>query len=117
MTNLEKMIRVWNTEDPADRDKLVDEALEHNVHFVDPNHNIIGRKPFLAMVDQILAQFLDASYARNSEVQIQNTFCRYHWKIDWQGKRIMNGFDVTEVNDAGRIVKVIGFSGPLAPES
>ncbi len=116
-TNLEKMMLVWNTPDRATRERLVDEALEHNVHFVDPNHNIIGRKAFLAMVDQILEQFPGAAYNRNSDVDMQNNFCRYHWKIDWDGKRVMNGFDVTEVNDGGKVVKVIGFFGPLVPES
>ena len=41
--NLEKMMRVWNTPDRATRERLVDEAMEHNVHFADPNHNIVGR--------------------------------------------------------------------------
>ncbi|MEO0419585.1 MAG: nuclear transport factor 2 family protein [Pseudomonadota bacterium] len=117
MQNLEKMMQVWNTPDPETRARLVDEAMEHNVHFADPNHNIVGRKAFLAMVDQVLEQFPGASYDRNSEVQMQNNFCRYHWKIDWKGKRIMNGFDMTEVSDAGKIVKVIGFFGPLDAEN
>ena len=114
--SLTKMMQTWNTPDPATRERLVDEALEHNVHFVDPNHNIIGRAAFLAMVDEVLAQFPGAAYARNSAIDRQNNFCRYHWKIDWDGKRVMDGFDVTEVNDGGKIVKVIGFFGQLPNE-
>lgn len=115
--NLEKMMRVWNTPDRATRERLVDEAMEHNVHFADPNHNIVGRAAFLDMVDQVMEQIPGAQYARNSEVDMQNNFCRYHWKIDLNGQRIMNGFDMTEVNFAGKIVKVIGFFGPLKPAS
>ena len=111
--SLIKMMAVWNTEDADEKLALVDEAFEHNVHFVDPNHNIIGKEAFLAMVEQVQGQVPGAYYARNSDIQIQNNFCRYHWKIDLDGKRLMNGYDVTEVNDAGKIVKVIGFFGSL----
>lgn len=114
--SLEKMMLTWNTSDPAKREQLVADALEHNVHFVDPNHNIMGRAPFLAMVTQVLQEVPGASFARNSAIDTQNNFCRYHWKIELDGKRLMDGFDVTEVNDAGKIVKVIGFFGRLERE-
>ena len=107
--NLAKMLSVWNTTDEAEQRALVDAALEHNVHFVDPNHNIIGRDAFLAMVKQVQAQVPGANYGRNSAIDMQNNFCRYHWKIDMGDKRLMDGFDVTEVNDHGKITKVIGF--------
>ena len=113
LENLETMMLIWNTPDPETRERLAEEALEHNVHFADPNHNIVGRKAFLKMVAQTLEQLPGARYARNSEVDTQNNFCRYHWKIDIGEKRVMNGFDMTEVNDAGKVVKVIGFFGSL----
>ncbi|MEM6475061.1 MAG: hypothetical protein AAF687_02720 [Pseudomonadota bacterium] len=59
------------------------------------------------------SQIPGAVYARNRAIEMQNNFCRYHWKIDLNGKRLMDGFDVTEINDAGKIVKVIGFFGKL----
>ena len=46
MENLQKMMAVWNTEDAAEQRALVEAAMEHNVHFVDPNHNIVGRDAF-----------------------------------------------------------------------
>ena len=109
--NLEKMMRVWNTSDADEKASLVEAALEHNVHFVDPNHNIIGRQAFLDMVDQVQAQIPGAVYSRASALDAQNNFYRYHWAIHLNGELIMPGFDVTEVNDAGKIVKVIGFFG------
>ena len=111
--NVEKMLEVWNTSDAARKEELVNAALEHNVHFVDPNHNIIGRSAFLQMVGQVQATIPDAHYTRASAIDIQNNHCRYHWAIHKDGALLMSGFDVTEVNDAGRIVKVIGFFGEL----
>ncbi len=110
---LDQMLAVWNTTDEAEKAALVDSALEHNVHFVDPNHNIIGRKPFLDMVNLVQSQVPGAAYSRASEVDVQNNFCRYHWAIHQNNELLLAGFDVTEVNDAGKIVKVIGFFGEL----
>lgn len=110
---LDKMLLVWNTVDASEKRALVDAAMEHNVHFVDPNHNIIGREAFLNMVEQVQGQIPGAIYSRASLVDIQNNHCRYHWAIHLKGELVMPGFDVTEINDAGKIVKVMGFFGEL----
>ena len=111
--NLEKMLAAWNASDPAEIRAHVEAALEHNVHFVDPKHNIIGREPFIRMVEDIQEQVPGAVYSRTSEIGFQNNHCRYHWAIHVKDQLVMSGFDVTEVNDAGKIVKVIGFFGEL----
>lgn len=111
--SLHKMMTIWNTGDAAEAKRLTHEALEHNVHFADPNHNIVWRKAFIEMVRQVQEQIPGAVYSHNSEIEIQNNFCRYHWKIDLGEKRLMDGFDMTEINDGGKIVKVIGFFGRL----
>ncbi len=113
---LKTMLDIWNTPDADARRAMADAALEHNVHFVDPRHNIIGRDAFLAMVSETRAAIPGAVYRRASAIEMQNNFCRYHWAIDMGEQRLMDGFDVTEVNDGGRIVKVIGFFGRLDPE-
>lgn len=115
MENLASMMAIWNTENANERRRLTEQALEHNVHFVDPNHNILGREPFLKMVEQVRSEIPGAVYSRASEVDMQNNFCRYHWAIHLNGELIMPGFDVVEVNDAGKIVKIIGFFGRLEP--
>lgn len=113
LDNLDTMLSVWNTTDEEDKSARVGAALEHNVHFVDPNHNIIGQDAFLKMVTATQSKIPGAVYQRTSDVGFQNNFCRYHWAIHLDGKLLMTGFDVTEVNDAGKIVKVIGFFGEL----
>lgn len=112
-TNLKTMLAIWNTPDPDERRTMAEAAMEHNVHFVDPRHNIIGRDAFLKMVAETRAAFPQAVYRHNSRIEMQNNFCRHHWAIDMDGKRVMDGLDITEVNDAGKVVKVIGFFGRL----
>lgn len=111
--SLNDMLAIWNTSDEASKLALASRALEHNVHFVDPNHNIIGRAAFLDMVRAVQEKIPGAIYSRASEIGFQNNFCRYHWAIHLNGALLMPGFDVTEVNDSGKIVKVIGFFGEI----
>lgn len=108
---LEKMLAVWNCTDAAEQRTLTDAALEHNVHFVDPNHNIIGRDAFLNMVALVQKKLPGAVYSRTSRIEMHNNHCRYHWAIHHNGALLLHGFDVSEVNDLGKIVKVIGFFG------
>jgi len=115
--NLDRMLAVWNSRDLDRKRELADAALEHNVHFVDPNHNIVGREAFLTMVEHVQGVIPGAVYSRTSEIDMQNNHCRYHWAIHRDGNLLMPGFDVTEVNDAGKIVKVIGFFGVLAQDN
>ncbi|MEM6746065.1 MAG: hypothetical protein AAF608_01450 [Pseudomonadota bacterium] len=114
LENLQNMMAVWNSTDEKEQRALIESALEHNVHFVDPNHNIIGREAFFAMVQQVQSQIPGAVYSRASDIGVQNNFCRYHWAIHLNDELVMSGFDVTEVNDGGKILKVIGFFGELA---
>lgn len=111
--NLDRMLEVWNTTNAEKKVALVEAALELNVHFVDPNHNIIGRGAFLRMVEKVQGQIPGARYSRTSTIDMQHNHCRYHWAIHRNDSLLMSGFDVTEVNDGGKIVKVTGFFGEL----
>jgi hypothetical protein len=113
LQNLDNMLAAWNASGEAEVRRLSESSLEHNVHFVDPNHNIMGREAFIDMVHAIHEQIPGAVYARASRVDTQNNHCRYHWTIHKEGQLLMSGFDVTEFNDGGKIVKVIGFFGEL----
>lgn len=111
--SLDQMLAIWNTTDTERQASLAASALEHNVHFVDPNHNVVGRPAFLRMVSEVQKRLAGVRYSRASHVDVQNNHCRYHWAIHRGDALVVSGFDVTEVNDGGKIVKVIGFFGDL----
>lgn len=110
---LNKMLAAWNSNDAHEIEQLAREALEHNVHFADPTHNIVGREAFVDMVHRTHERMPGAVYSRASRIDRQNNFCRYHWAIHLDDKLLLEGFDVTEINDAGKVVKVLGFFGAL----
>lgn len=114
---LDSMMAIWNSDDADEIKRLTHEIMETNVHFVDPNYNITGRDAFIKMVHETQAKIPGAAYGHVGNVQGQNNFYRYHWAIHMGEKLLMPGFDVTELNDTGRIVKIIGFFGELNPPS
>lgn len=111
--SLDNMLAIWNSDDPDEVRRLTQENLETNVHFVDPNYNIIGQNAFIDMVFAVQSKIPGAVYSRASRVDSHHNHYRYHWAIHMGDELIMPGFDVTEVNDSGKIVKITGFFGRL----
>lgn len=107
------MMAIWNSKDADEIKRLTEEALENNVHFADPNYNIMGRDAFINMVHAVHKEIPGAVYSHVGKCDGHNNFYRYHWAIHMGKKQIMQGFDVTEINDTGKVVKIIGFFGEL----
>jgi len=49
-------------------------------------------------------------------VDSQHGFHRYHWAIHQKGNLLLSGFDVTQTDEEGRVICVIGFFGEI-PDS
>ena len=73
---VDRRLSVWNMGEPEARGQTVARVLEHNVHFVDPPYNTIGRAAFLDMVEATRAANPGLVYGRSSQVDVQNDFCR-----------------------------------------
>lgn len=109
------MLAAWNERDPAKVRGHLDRALADDVHFVDPSVDLRGIDAFEENVHHVQAQIPGAAYSRTSAVDEQHGYHRYHWAIHLDGELVLEGFDVALLDDAGRVVEVIGFFGPLAP--
>jgi hypothetical protein len=55
----------------------------------------------------------DADYSRASGVDHHHDVVRYAWEIRGGGELVLPGFDVIELDEAGRVLRVLGFFGPL----
>jgi hypothetical protein len=111
--SLEIMLAAWNEADPEKVRFHLEQALVTNVHFVDPNFDIIGIDAFENMVHAVQKKIPGAVYSHASLPDSHHNLYRYYWAIHHNDKLIMPGFDVTEINDAGKIVNVFGFFGKL----
>ena len=115
-SSLDSMLAVWNEKD-ADRIRpRIDGVFSPEVVFIDPDNSIVGRDAFEAMVKSFRERLPNAVCSRASGVDAHHGLHRYHWQIHQDGQLLIQGFDVTEVNEAGQVSRVEGFFGPV-PES
>jgi hypothetical protein len=112
--SLDHMLAAWNQPEPSLVRGLLEQALAPGIRFVDPSIDLIGIDNFAANVHEVQAKLPGANYSRTSSVDSQHGFHRYHWAIHQNGELIVPGFDVTETDNSGRVVLVIGFFGVVS---
>lgn len=111
------MLAAWNERDPSRVRGHLEKALTAKVHFVDPSIDLVGIDAFEANVHRVHEQIPGAVYSRTSPVDGHHRHYRYHWAIHRDGELLLAGFDVTIIDAEGRVEQVIGFFGPLEPDS
>ena len=111
--SLDHMLAAWNEADPTKVRAHLDRALSPDVEFIDPSIVTHGIDEFEANVHEVHSRIPGATYARASAVDSHNGLHRYAWSISQNGEELLPGFDVTETNDEGFVVRVLGFFGPL----
>ena len=91
----------------------LERALAPDVEFIDPSVETQGIDEFEANVHIVQAGLPGAVYSRTSGVDSHHDLHRYSWQISRDGELVVTGSDVTEVNDDGKVTRVLGFFGPL----
>jgi hypothetical protein len=111
--SFDHMLAAWNEPDASKVRGHLERALAVDVRFVDPSVETHGIAEFEANVHAVHAQIPGAEYRRTSDVDSHHRVHRYSWEIRSGGELLLPGFDVTETDDDGKVVSVIGFFGPL----
>ncbi len=111
--SLAQMLAAWNEPDRNKMRALLEQALNPAVRFVDPSIDLTGIDAFEANVLEVQSKLPGAVYSRASAVDSQHDFHRYHWAIHQNGELVIPGFDVTQTDESGRVLMVVGFFGPI----
>lgn len=111
--SLEHMMDAWNERDPARVRLHLDEALSPDVVFIDPSIVTRGIDEFEANVHEVHGRLPGAEYRRTSGIDHHHDVVRYAWEIRRDSALVLPGFDVTEFDEEGRVLRVLGFFGPL----
>lgn len=111
--SLDHMLAAWNESDPGKVRGHLDRALTSDVAFIDPSVETHGIDEFEVNVHEVHRQVPGAVYERTSGVDSHHRLHRYSWQISRDGEVLLPGFDVTEVDDDGKVTRVQGFFGPL----
>jgi hypothetical protein len=106
-------LAMWNEPDPALVRSHLDRAVSEDVVFADPQDFHTGRDALHRNVRRFHRLFPGADLSITSGVDSQHNRYRYEWRVARGDEILLDGFDVTTVNDEGLIERVDGFFGPL----
>ena len=106
--------QAWNTPDPTERRRFLQEALTDDCELVEPRGRFIGRDAVVDRINGFADRFPGATVDITTDVDEHNGFARYGWRIlDAGGSQILDGVDLVERASDGRLCRVVMFFGPL----
>ena len=83
---------------------------------LDPPLEGRGLTEITALTDVVLAHYPGHRFERTTAVDEHHGWARYGWALlDPEGQTVLTGTDVAQLDDAGRLVRIVGFFGELAP--
>ena len=105
----------WNAPDQEARSRLLEESLTSDAELIDPDHGPVrGRTAINERIAGFSDRFPGARVSITSDVDEHNGFARYGWTItDREDNSVLEGIDIVERAEDGRIKRVIMFFGPL----
>jgi hypothetical protein len=109
-TVVERYLAVWNTTDGADRRKAIDEVFAEEVRYVDPLAAVEGRDALNALIGAVHRQFPGLVFSPGGPADAHHEQGRFTWNLgEPGGEAMVVGFDVAELDAAGRIRQIFGF--------
>lgn len=104
----------WNASDVDERRRLLEAALTDDCDLVEPRGRFRGRQAILERINGFSDRFPGARVDITTKVDEHNGFARYGWRVvDRGGNLLLEGIDVVERADDGRLRTVVMFFGEL----
>ncbi len=106
---------VWNEPDPVRRQRTLDEIWAENATYTDPRAHLTGSTALVEHIGKILAGRPGARIIRTTVVDFHHGLVRFGWRVvQADGTLLPEGIDIAEVTDGPKLLRIIGFFGPLA---
>jgi SnoaL-like protein len=104
----------WNEPDPDQRRRLLERSVTDNAELVDPTGRWQGIDGLAERIGCYQSAAPDTKIVPDSGIDAHNHVVRYAWTIvDAEGRNVMDGIDVAERVDDGRLKRILMFHGPL----
>ena len=109
-------VDAWNEPFADERGRMLAQAMIEQSRYVDPNVECESRCALDEYIGQVLARHPGRRIVLISEVDVHHSCGRFHWQlVRADGTRGQESVDFVEFAGDGRIARVTGFFGPLAP--
>jgi hypothetical protein len=107
---VDRYLAMWNQTDPATRRTLIDETCTSDVTYVDPLAAAQGHDGLDGLIAAAQSQFPGLVFTPGGLLDGHHDVARFTWYLGPPGAQpLVEGFDVVEVADDGRIRAVRGF--------
>jgi hypothetical protein len=105
----------WNETDAAQRAELIQQVWVPEGRLIDPPLTGEGHQGISDMIAAAHGQFPGCKFRRVSAVDAHHDQYRVEWElVAPDGSVAVAGVDVGETDEQGRLVRVVGFFGPIS---
>lgn len=96
------------------RSDAVQRLWAEDAQLIDPPLAARGHAQIVEQTDQLLSQFPGHRFRRSSGIDLHHGTARYGWQLlAPSGQVVLEGIDIAQLGDDGRLARVTGFFGPL----
>ena len=114
ISTVDTYLAMWNEADPATRAELIERAWTPDGRYRDPLLEADGHTAIDEMVSAVQAQYPSQRFRRLSVIDLHHDQARFAWELAGDdGTVTVQGLDVVELADDGRLARVTGFFGDL----
>jgi hypothetical protein len=111
---VEAYMAAWNEPDEAKRRSVLQRAWADGATYTDPMAHAAGIDEVIALVTQFQSQMPGAKIVQTSAIDEHHGRLRFGWAMKGpDGSTRMEGIDVGELAEDGRLRSILGFFGPL----
>ena len=106
----------WSEPDRALRHRLLERVWAEDATYTDPTAHDSGRSGLVDHIGGFFEQFPGARVELTSGIDAHHDKLRFTWRmVLGDGKVFVEGTDFGEMSPDGKLHRIVGFFGPLAP--
>lgn len=106
---------VWNEPEETRRRELLNSVWRASATYTDPTVFADGAEDLLSHIGSVRARRPGAILNRTTPLDEHHGHVRFGWRVTQSdGSLLREGIDIAEVDDSGKIRRMLGFFGPLA---
>lgn len=113
---IDAYVSAWNEPEPEKRRQRLAQVLTDDCVYCDPAALADGRAAIIEVIGRVQSRYPGGRIERTSVVDVHHHACRFGWRlVRADGKALPESIDFVEFARDGRIRRVTGFFGALAP--
>lgn len=106
----------WDEPDHERRRALLEASISADAAYVDPTVALRGIAALIEHIDVVQRRFPGTHLELTSAVDAHHGLARFGWRrVMADGTARPDSIDIVEVAEDGRLMRIIGFFGPLGP--